>query len=370
MRFPRCWARARSGAWALCATLACCLGLTSGCSASDANGDRSEPAPRASAGTDCDRYASARASGYANGSRERPFQSVGRLVRSLRRGQVGCLAAGRYEHRGVVRLTRAGVTLRPLGRGRGRVVVDGAVWVMPSARGARISRLRLTSHDPVFTIPLKIQADDVTVVANDITTSTSISCILIGSARVVTGTVIERNRIRRCGRRGKHDHLLYIQRSRDAVIRNNLLIDNAGGWAVHLYPDADGTLIERNVIDGNQGGVIFAGTDGDTSDGNVVRENVITSSFPRFNIEASWSDGPLGEGNSAFGNCLFSAGPAAPSGLAPEEGFDEYDNLVASGDLYVKPDDGDFRLRAGSACAPVVGNTAGLPLRLRGRGRR
>ena len=351
MRFPRCRARVRSASVALVAALACYLALTGGCSASDGN-DRS--APRASAGTDCDRYASTRASGSANGSRENPFRSVPRLVRSLRRGEVGCLAAGRYEHRGVVRVTRPGITLRPLGRGRGRVVVDGAVWVMPSARGARISRLRLTSHDPEFTIPLKIQADGVTIVANDITTSTSISCILIGSARVVTGTVIERNRIRRCGRSGKHDHLIYVQNSRDAVIRNNLLTDNAGGWAVHLYPNADGTLVEGNVIDGNQGGVIFAGTDGDTSDGNVVRENVITSSFPRFNIEASWSDGPIGEGNSAFGNCLFSGGPGAPLGLAPEEGFDEHDNVQGGANLYINSEAGNFRLRATSPCAPVL----------------
>jgi hypothetical protein len=243
------------------------------------------------------------------------------------------------------------------------VVIDGAVWVMPGATGSRISRVRLTSHDPTFTIPIKIQADRFTLVANDITTSTSISCVLIGSARVVTGTLIERNRIHRCGRRGKHDHLIYVQRSRDAVIRRNLLIDNAGGWAVHLYPDADGTLITRNVIDGNQGGVIFAGTDGDTSDGNVVRDNLITSSSPRYNIESSWSDEPPGEGNAAFGNCLFSSGPGAPTGLGDEIGFDEHDNFQAVGKLYRDAGRGDYRLRAGSVCAPVLGSTAALPLR-------
>jgi hypothetical protein len=354
----------RNGSLALAAALLCGLALTGGCSASDGD-DRSGPPARAAAGADCDRYASPRAEGPADGSRAHPFPTLARLVRSLRRGQVGCLAAGRYEHRGVVRLTRPGVTLRPLGRGRGRAVVDGAVWVMPSARGARLSRLRLTSHDPVFTIPLKIQADGVTVVANDVTTSTSISCILIGSVRVVTGTVIERNRIRRCGRRGKHDHLIYVQRSRDAVIRENLLIDNAGGWAVHLYPDADGTLIEGNVIDGNQGGVIFAGTDGDTSDGNVVRDNVITSSSPRYNLEASWSDEPPGEDNTASGNCLFSAGPGAPAGVAAEDGFEEQDSVVAGANLYIDPDAGNFRVRATSPCSPVAGRASAVPVHVR-----
>jgi nitrous oxidase accessory protein NosD len=342
--------------------LGCCLALSSGCNASDSNDEQAGPSARAKASGVCDRFASARARGGGNGTRTRPFRTFAQLVRSLGRGAVGCLAAGRYEHRGVVELQQPGITIRPLGRARGRVVIDGAVWVMPRARGARIARLSLVSHDPVFTIPLKIQADDVTVIANDITTSTSISCVLIGSSRTVTGTVIERNRITRCGRQGKHDHLIYVQKSRDAVIRNNLLTDNAGGWAVHLYPDADGTLIEHNVIDGNQGGVIFAGARGETSDGNVVRENVITSSSPRYNIESSWSGGPFGSGNAAFDNCVFSSGLGAPSGVADEEGFEESNNRLATADLYVNHDAGDFRLRPGTACAPVLRAAAGLPL--------
>ena len=94
-------------------------------------------------------------------------------------------------------------------------------------------------------------------------------------------TLVELNRIHGCGRTGKLAHLIYVTHSQGAVIRNNLLVGNGGGWAVHLYPDADGTLVEGNVIDSNEGGVIFAGDGGgDTSDRNVVRENVITNSAP------------------------------------------------------------------------------------------
>jgi Right handed beta helix region len=341
--------------------LACGLVLAVGCSDSDDRSDGPEASPAAKAGSACDLYASPRSTSRGDGSRARPYDTVRRLVNSLDRGEVGCLAAGRFEHRGVVRLRQPGVTLRPIASGRGQAIVDGAVWIMPRAKGARIARLRLVSHDPTYTIPLKIQADDVTVVANDITTSTSISCVLIGSLRVVTGTVIERNRIRRCGRTGEHDHLLYVQQSRDAVIRNNLLTDNAGGWAVHLFPDADGTVIEHNVMDGNQGGVIFAGEEGDTSEDNVVRENAITFSDPRFNVEASWSGGPEGTGNRAFRNCLYTEGPGAPAGLAEEEGFDEYENLVATGVLYGDRDRGDFSLKRGAGCDRVLGTTSQTP---------
>jgi hypothetical protein len=133
---------------------------------------------------------------------------------------------------------------------------------------------------------------------------------------------------------------------------------------VHLFPDADRSVIAHNVINGNQGGVIFAGEEGDTSDDNVVRENVITSSDPRWNIEASWSGGPEGTGNRAFRNCLFSEGPGAPSGLAEEEGFDEYENVVASGEPYADRDGGDFTLQSGTGCGQLLGGPLRAPQRL------
>ena len=258
---------------------------------------------------------------------------------------------GRFRHRGVVRLEQAGTTIRSFGRSR--ATIDGPLWVEPAARGARIAGLRLTSHDPQFAIPLKIQADGVGLLGNDITAARSISCVLVGSSRTVSGLLIENNRIRRCGRRGKHDHLIYVVNSRDAVIRRNLLVDNRGGWAVHLYPNADSTLVVGNVIDSNQGGVIFAGPGGgDTSDGNVVRHNVITNSTPRWNIESSWSGGPSGQGNSASRNCLFSTGPGAPSGIGPDEGFEASGNAVAKTPVYVDRRAGDYRLRRGSTARP------------------
>ena len=235
--------------------------------------------------------------------------------------------------------------------------------MLSGAKGARITGLTLTSHDPVYSIPLKIQADDVSLVGNDITAARNISCVLIGSNRKVSHTVIELNRIHRCGRTGKLSHLLYVTHSQGAVIRYNLLVGNRGGWAVHLYPDADGTLVEGNVIDSNQGGVIFAGEGGSTSDGNVVRENVITNSAPRWNIEGSWSGGPEGEGNLAQRNCLYSAGRGRPSGIGFLNGFEQSDNVVAKGPVYVDRAEGDYRLRPGTNCGPVLTGVGGAKLR-------
>jgi hypothetical protein len=337
---------------------------TSGAAAHFAGPTRGGPEnTRAAVSAACDRYASPQGSQQATGRRARPFGSVERLVRSLRPGQVGCLMPGRYRHRGVVRLDRARTTIRSLGRPR--ATIDGALWVLPGARGARIAGLRLTSHDPEFAIPLKIQADEMELVGNDITASRSISCVLVGSSRAVSGLLIEDNRIHHCGRTGKKDHLIYMAQSRNAVIRRNLLVDNRGGWAVHLYPNADGTLVEGNVIDSNQGGVIFAGSGGgEISEGNLVRANVITNSSPRWNIESSWSGGPAGRGNAASRNCLFSTGPGAPSGLGPDRGFHESGNRVARSPVYVDRRAGDYRLRRGSNCAALVGSAGGSAVRL------
>jgi hypothetical protein len=353
--------------------LACGLVILAGCSSdsrtSAAAPDFAGPTrggpenTRAALSAPCDRYASPKGSGQGTGRRARPFGSLERLVRSLGPGQVGCLMPGRYRQRGVVRLERARTTIRSIGRPR--ATIDGALWLLPGARGARIAGLRLTSHDPEFAIPLKIQADEVELVGNDITASRSISCVLVGSSRPVSGLLIEDNRIHHCGRTGKKDHLIYMAQSRNAVIRRNLLVHNPGGWAVHLYPNADGTLVEDNVIDSNHGGVIFAGSGGgETSDGNLVRANVITNSSPRWNLESSWSGGPSGRGNGASRNCLFSTGPGAPSGLGPDRGFHKSGNAVARGPVYVDRHAGDYRLRRSSNCAALVGSAGGSAARL------
>jgi hypothetical protein len=347
--------------------LALCVALAAGCANTDGsspNGSSSDspaaPAPiaRANARAACDLYASPQGSRGAPGSRARPLGSLARLLRRLRPGRVGCLMAGRYRHRGVVEMRRPRTTLRALGGAP--VTVDGALWVLPGAKGARIAGLSLTSHDREFAIPLKVQADGVTIAGNDITSGYSISCVLVGSSRHVSGLVIERNRIHQCGRSGKHDHLIYMVQTRGAVIRDNVLVDNAGGWAVHLYPDADGTLIEGNVIDGNEGGVVFAGDgNGDTSDGNTVRANVITNSSPRWNVEGSWSGGPRGAGNRAVRNCLFTTGPGAPAGIGYRDGFVASRNVLARGQLYISRSSGDYRLGPGSSCKSVVRQVAG-----------
>ena len=72
--------------------------------------------------------------------------------------------------------------------------------------------------------------------------------------------MIEHNRIHDCGvlPATNLDHGIYVAEADHTVIRRNLIYDNADR-GVQLYPDADGTVVTGNVIDGNGEGVIFGG---------------------------------------------------------------------------------------------------------------
>ena len=278
------------------------------------------------------------------------MRSVPRLLMRLRPGETGCLLPGRYRHRFPAKLSAARAKLIGL---EGRARVDGAIWVTESARRAQVRGLDVTASDRVFFIPLKVQANGVRIVGNRIHGSRSTTCVLIGSTRRARGVVIERNWIHRCGRLGKLDHLIYVQDATGTLIRGNVLTDNPGGWAVHLYPNADRSLIERNLIDGNQGGVIFAGLARTTSDRNRVRSNVITNSRPRWNVEGSWNDA-VGVGNVVDGNCLFTTGLDAPTGIGDPVGFTAGPTLVRTTSPYSARGHDAYRFPAGSECGGYV----------------
>jgi hypothetical protein len=338
--------------------------VISACSMAGPGRETRSGSARTKISSSCDRFAGPRGRdhGRRRGSRKRPYKTVRRLLRSLRNGKTGCLLTGLYSYRGVARITRPGTTLRAAPGARANV--HGTIWIMPSATAARLIGVRLTTEDPLFTIPLKVQADNARVAHNLITGSSSTICVAIGSQRTVQGASIDHNRIRHCGLAGKFDHLIYLVNTRGVKVRWNVLTDNPGGWAVHLYPNADGTLIEHNVMDRNEGGVIFAGDGGgDTSDGNVVRNNAITYSSPRWNVEGSWSGGPSGSGNRAYGNCVYTQGPSHPAGIAEQDGFLATGNTVLRNSPYVARTRGDFRFRRRSPCQKLVGSVARRPHR-------
>jgi len=314
---------------------------------------------QASAESGCTKVAAPGGSDDADGTEADPYRSLEELVDSLDAGEVGCLRAGTYGGDSVYFET-PGAELRSY---PGELAtITAFMEVKPEAVGARIHHLRFDASHHDNEVGIKLQADRTQFTDNELTKGGNGICLLAGTYHPAAGVVIERNRIYDCGPAdSKLDHVIYLQGTRGAIVRWNILTGNAGGWGVHLYSDADDSLIAHNIIDGNHGGVIFAGDgEDDTSDRNVVRFNAITYSQQRWNIEGSWSDGPEGIGNRAQYNCVYSNGEDAPAGIDEEDGFAASPNLVSSGSPYLARSRGDYRLTPGSRCARLVGDVVGV----------
>lgn len=256
----------------------------------------------------------------------KPGGHLQRFADSLQAGETGCLRRGAYE--GGVDLRKRGITLRNYPGSRASIS-GGQVRISPKATGAAIEGLRLVSDQ--FS-PL-IYASRTVIADNEITNRHTDICVLIDrypGAPAPRGVVIERNRIHDCGELPalNHDHGIYVDTARDTVIRENLIYDNADR-GIQLYPDATGTRIVGNVIDGNGEGVIF----GNRSDGTLVKDNIISNSTIRHNIESS---GSTATDNQVRGNCLWSAragyygGDPPRSGVLPKRvGFRLGANVIA-----------------------------------------
>ena len=319
----------------------------------------------ASAQASCDLVAAESGSDSAPGTVEQPLRSVQVLTNSLAPGQTGCLRSGSYSDPSdnQIHIETPGVTLTSYPGER--ATVAGRIWVEDAGDGVTISDLDLDGRNPRELPSPTINGDDVVLRNNDITNYHTAICVSLGSPDTwgrAHRTLIEGNRIHDCGNlpATNQDHGIYVNSSDDAVIRNNFIYDNADR-GIQLYPDAQGTLVTGNVIDGNGQGVIFGGHETTASSNNIVEHNVITNSKIRDNVESSWGGAP-GSGNIARDNCVgggaYDEGDGGilqsyPGGL----GFKALDNIVHV-PKFVNADGGDFTIPADDPCAEIL---AGVP---------
>jgi parallel beta helix pectate lyase-like protein len=310
-------------------------------------------------GTTCARYASPRGSDARSGSASRPFRTVQRLVGALRAGQTGCLLRGTYP--GNVIIARDRVEIASVARSRARI--RGYIWIKNSANGVTLSHLHIDGHD-AGPITVQVQGDGALLRRlnitnrNKINSSNTGSCVLLGilGAPAFRPHVV-RSRIHNCGGgNGGHDHAIYTEFTRRAVIRDNYLYDNPG-FGISMYPDTQNALIEHNVIDGNgyenRGNVTLSGEEAGgeydrdyASSNNLLRNNIITNARARYNID-SYFPSLQPSGNLVTNNCVWNA----PWGNATGEGGFAYVANLDRDPLFVDRAAKDFRLRDGSPCA-------------------
>ncbi len=316
----------------------------------------------------CDLYASPSGSDAASGTLAQPLGTVQRLANSLGPGEVGCLRDGVYPGSGApgdpfreLKITRPGITLTSAPGER--ATITARLWVARGADGVTISELHLDGANSRDLPSPTINAEDAVFRHDEVTNDHTSICFAIGGPvwGRARNTLIEANRIHACGQlpATNTEHGIYLSAADDTVIRGNWIYDNADR-GIQLYPDAQGTVISGNVIDGNGEGVIFSGDERVASSGARVSGNVIADSRIRRNVESFYPGGtPIGTDNLVRSNCIHGApgsyygGPDGSGVDSPQVGFTASGN-VNRAPQFVDAAADDFRLVAGSACAAVL----------------
>ncbi len=317
------------------------------------------PVPISEAVASCDKFAAPGGSDGAAGTAASPYRTAQKLQDSLRPGQVGCLKPGAtFAER--LRGNTSGRPGAPItmtsGPGPGRATLLGEIFIPDGTADINYQNLKINGRT-AFRVNPSVNGDRIGFFNNEITDEHTGICFHLGKpgAGVAEGIVIDGNRIHGCGRLPAtgFDHGIYLNSTRNVRITNNYIYDNAD-YGIHLYPNAQGSFIANNVIDGNGRGVTFSGEGSTASSNNVVVNNIISNSKNTTNLESYWG-GPVGSGNRAEGNCLWNG---ARGNIGTQRGFTVSGSVVAD-PMFVNRAAGNFALRSGSRCS---GKGPGNPL--------
>ena len=275
---------------------------------------------------------------------------VQRLMDSMPAGKTACLRSGTYA--GDVTVRRSHLTLRSYPGEH--ATFAGRLVFASDASNDLVTGITIDGHtSPLPT--LSITGRFISLVADDVTNENTHNCIIIGSLAWgrAYGTVIEHSRIHNCGAlpATNQEHGIYVSESDATRIVGNLIYGNADR-GIQLYPNAQGTLIERNVIDGNGTDLIFSGAGSRASGNTTVQFNVISNANVRADVESWYPAGTSpGVGNVLRDNCLF--GGVEGTIVTHFGGFTPEANVVAD-PHFANGTRGDFRMPRSSPCRRIL----------------
>ena len=310
----------------------------------------------------CDKVAALSGSDSNAGTEADPYRTAQKVADSLSSGQTGCFRDGTYAANDIIRVTRPGITLTSFPGER--ATLKGRLYIVRGANQVTIEGLNLDGRNSASAPGISVNAADTVFRYLNVTNYNDEICFVLGNSEYgrAVRTIIEQSRIHHCGvlPATNQDHGIYVDNADGTIIRDNWIYDNADR-GVQIYPDAQGTQVYRNVIDGNGEGIVISG-DGNTASSNTdVHHNVISNSKERWNIESNWPGNLVGRNNSVHDNCMWASSARAyynlNGGIIPAsevlQGFTESDNVI-SNPGFVNRAGNDFNLAEGSPCAFAI----------------
>ncbi len=305
----------------------------------------------------CSMYAAPSGSNNASGTATQPFATVQHLAEALGPGQTGCIRGGTYaENVKIAHGGSAGAPITLTSYPGERATIVGRFWIAEGSNYVTVEDLDLNGKNETKLPSPTINSHYASFIDNEITNEHTAICVAVGSSwGRAEHTLIEGNRIHDCGElpATNHQHGIYDGESLDTRIVDNVIFRNADR-GIQLYPNAQETVIEHNIIVANGEDIIFSGVEGQASSNTVVRENLITNAVIRYDVESWYPAGnPMGTGNFVEDNCVW--GGAKGTITDNGEGFSATDNMTANPE-YADAEAGDYRVSTSSPCAALIAN--------------
>ncbi len=304
----------------------------------------------------CSYTAALSGSDHSGGSASRPLRTVQRLVDRLRPGQTGCVRGGTYQESVTISQggsgARSRVTLESYPGERATLV--GRLYIRRQAPYVTVANMNLNGRNPQTLPSPDIAAENDQFIGNDVTDEHTEICFILGSPFYgrAKNTLIARNRIHDCGREPAQngDHGIYVGFADNTHIVANVIFKNADR-GIQLYPDAQGTVIEHNIVDSN-GEDIAIGGERTASSNSRIAFNLITNATIGFDVQSSFARGAVGVNNVVRSNCIFGG---AEGHTAREIGFvaANLGNRFVD-PHYANPAGGDYRVARTNPCAKYL----------------
>ena len=290
-------------------------------------------------------YVSISGSDRNPGTSARPWRTIAHAARALRAGQTALVRSGTYsENVNWSRGGRESARITIMAAPGARVTITGRIKIV--AAYVRLHGFRLLGQTSANANEVAIYVAggrNIEISGNEITRAARSGIYVSGGA---TDVRVVGNWVHDNGIRDDFDHGIYWGTGTRGLIANNIIESNAA-YGVHLYPNADDTVVTSNtIVDNGRSGIIVAGDSSASSDGNLLVNNILAFNH-EFGIRTFWSS-PVGTDNEARANLTYRNADGSVASGDQARGITVYDTWEDAPD-FVDREASDYHLGSTSA---------------------